>query len=249
VLVLAGFPVIVLLAANLYLFKTSFRAFTPRFRDIDIKSAKSLLNLGGAFFLLQIGALIIYQTDNIIITRVIGPEAVTTFNIAYKLFSTLTLLFTIVVNPYWAAVTDAYAKKDLRWIRDSMQKMKKIWLGLSIIAFVFFIFSDSIYKMWVGKSIVIDRSLSLSMAIYVVACVWQIMHAYMLNGTGKIKLQLYMLIITAVINIPMSVYLGRAYGLNGIVNANTFSLVVMDIVFTIQCKKLINQTAKGIWNR
>jgi O-antigen/teichoic acid export membrane protein len=210
-----------------------------------------LLNVGSAFFLLQIGALVIYQTDNIIITRTkeLGPAAVTTYNVAFKLFYTLTLLFAIIINPYWSAFTDAYAKKDFDWIKNALRRMRFIWLALSITSLVFFAFSNIIYKAWVGNSIVISRSLSFSMAVYVIAFVWQVMHAYMLNGTGKIRLQLLLLVFTAIINIPMCVYFGKIFGLVGIVNANTLCLVLADIVFTIQCKKITDQTAKGIWNK
>jgi O-antigen/teichoic acid export membrane protein len=60
VYVVTGTPVLVFLAANFYLFNTSLKKYKPRFSAIDRKSARSLLSMGGVFFFIQIGALILF---------------------------------------------------------------------------------------------------------------------------------------------------------------------------------------------
>jgi O-antigen/teichoic acid export membrane protein len=70
---------------------------------------------------------------------------------------------------------------------------------------------------------------------------------YLLNGIGKIKLQVYLVILSAVFNIPLSIFLGKEFGLPGIIFANTIVFVFMGIVFSIQCKMILNNTAKNIW--
>src|ERR1700753_1122328 len=82
-------PVVVLFIANIYLFATSLKDFAPKFNLVHLKSAKSLLMVGGNFFLIQLGALILYQTDNIVIEKTLGPLQVATFYVAYKIFSVL----------------------------------------------------------------------------------------------------------------------------------------------------------------
>ncbi len=51
-----------------------------------------------------------------------------------------------------------------------------------------------------------------------------------------------------VINIPLAVYLGKLYGLPGIVSANTITFFWMAMVYTIQYKKIASQTALVILN-
>jgi O-antigen/teichoic acid export membrane protein len=252
VLVLAGVPVVVLLIANIYLFSTSLKDFAPKLRYIDIKNAKSLLHVGGKFFFLQIGALIIYETDNIIITGIksLGPEAVTKFNIAYKLFTTLVMAAVVIITPYWSAFTDAYAKNEFDWIKQALKRMRQIWMLLSGVSVLLFIFSNFIYDIWLGKDrVAIDRWLTLSMAVYVISYIFQLIYTYFQNGTGKVRLQLISLLVCSCINIPLSLYWGRLYGLAGVVNANTAVTVVMNVLFYTQSKKILNRTAVGIWDK
>ncbi|HTE09718.1 MAG TPA: oligosaccharide flippase family protein [Chitinophagaceae bacterium] len=247
--VLAGVPIIIMFISGLYLFKTSLNGFAPKLKNVDFKFAKDLINTGGAFFLIQLGVLVLFQTDNIIITRILGPGAVTTFNVSYKLFSLLIMFFTIILTPYWSAFTEAYAKKDYAWIRNSIKKLRELWLVLSAVAIVLFFISPPVYKIWIGDSVVIPVSLSLAMAIYAVALMWQTLHIYLLNGIGKIRLQLILFSIGSLVNIPLAVWLGKKFGIAGIISANTLLFIVMGIIFSIQCEKIINRTATRLWDK
>ncbi|GEO09879.1 O-antigen export protein [Segetibacter aerophilus] len=249
VTVLTVIPIIVMMFASLFLYRHRLRSFRPRWKNIHVNYVRSLLNLGGVFFVIQIGALILFQTDNIIITRILGPKAVTTFNVSYKLFSAFTMVFSIIVTPYWSAFTDAYAKQDFSWMSKSIKSLRQIWLVLSLATLVLLTFSKVIYGTWLGNTVAIPISLSFAMAAYVIVFVWQTLHVYMLNGIGKVRLQLILVVASAIINIPLAVFLGKKFGLAGIISANTIVFIVMGVVFSIQVQKILTQKAEGIWNR
>jgi Na+-driven multidrug efflux pump len=184
-----------------------------------------------------------------VLTRVLGPRAVTTFNVGFKYFSLLIVSFSIIITPFWSAFTDAYAKKDMEWIKRSLKKMRIFWIFFSIAALLSFLFAHKFYELWVGKTIPVSAELSFCLAIYVIAQAWQVLHSYVLNGTGKLRMQLIMLIATALINIPLSVFLVGRLGVHGTVISNIVVMVIMDIAFTYQAELIINGKAKGIWNR
>jgi O-antigen/teichoic acid export membrane protein len=78
---------------------------------------------------------------------------------------------------------------------------------------------------------------------------WQTLHVFFLNGVGKIRLQLILVILSAIINIPLAIFLGREIGLPGIITANTIVFIFMAIIFTIQYKKIVSETASNLWNK
>ncbi|MBS1531725.1 MAG: oligosaccharide flippase family protein [Bacteroidetes bacterium] len=249
VLVSAWSPVLIYLLANVYLFSTSLKQYRPRFSAIDMSSARSLLNMGWAFFFLQMGALILYQTDNIVLTRVISPDAVTTFNIAFKYFYVVTTAFAIILTPYWSAFTDAYAKKDMAWIKNSIQKMRIIWLVFTVATVFFYIFAKLFYRIWIGSKIDIPNLLSLTMAVYTIFNMWQGIYSYALNGMGKLRVQLIFIGGGGIINIPLSIWLIHLVGVSGTVLANIAVITLMDIAYTYQVNLIIAGKAKGILNR
>lgn len=248
VIVIAGSPLFILLIANLYLFGKHLKKFVPSIKQVDFAIAKSLMNSSGGFFLIQIGGIVLYESDNIVITRILGPEYVTTFNFAFKYFFLLITMFTIVLNPYWSAFTDAYAKNDFSWIKHSVNKMRKIWLAVVVSAVGMYFFSNIFYRLWIGKKTVVPDLLSLSMMTYTILQTWMEIHAVMLNGLGKLKVQLYLVVSTGIINIPLSIFLIHRVGVTGTVWANCAMMLIINIFVTYQCKLIIDKKATGIWN-
>ncbi|MGZ3921656.1 MAG: lipopolysaccharide biosynthesis protein, partial [Bacteroidia bacterium] len=209
-----------------------------------------LLKIGGLFFVIQIGALVLFETDNIVITQMFGPKDVTIFNVAYKLFSVVVMVSMIVLNPFWSAFTEAYSKNNFDWIKSAMKKLYYYLAAACLISFLLFITSPFIYKIWLGKQIKVPMLLSLVMAFQVMGHCWLIINCFFLNGIGKIKLQFYLYIICMIVNIPLSIFFCRIMGsLVGVTISNLLIFIYMNIVLYSQCKKILNRTAEGIWNK
>lgn len=90
--------------------------------------------------MIQIAAVIQYQTINFLIMRYYSASDVTCYSVAYKYFSILSMIFTIFIAPIWAATTEAYAKKDFKWIRNIVHKYLLIWVGLACVGALCFCF-------------------------------------------------------------------------------------------------------------
>jgi O-antigen/teichoic acid export membrane protein len=249
VIVIGGSPVLVYLLANIYFFSTSLKQYAPRFGAIDMSSAKSLMGTGSMFFFIQLGGLVLFETDNIIITNILGPQDVTSFNLSFRYLSLAQILFSIAIAPYWSAFTDAYAKKDMLWIRSSIKKMWLLFWGISTLAVVLLFISPLFYKLWLGDTVSIPFLLTLMMTIYVIVGSWQAIYISILNGIGKLKVQLIMVIVTALLNIPLSIILLKWIGIAGTVLANVILSAAINIVLSYQVKLVLKEKDTGIWSQ
>jgi len=189
------------------------------------------------------------QTDNILIIRLFGAKEVTIFNLAFKLYSVVTMVFTIILTPFWSAFTDAYVKKDFDWIKMVIKKMQLYWLILSACTLILFFISPFLFKIWLHGSVILPTSLSFVMALWVMAYCWQTMYVYFLNGAGKIKLQLYLIIGTSIINIPLAILLSKWIGLAGITLSNTIVFVFLGIMYYTQTKLILNNKAFSFFDK
>jgi O-antigen/teichoic acid export membrane protein len=242
-------PVMVLISSSIWFYTHEYKRYAPTLAKVDFSLARDLMSLGVKFFVLQIGALVLFSTNNVIITQLFGPEEVTPFNIAFKLFNIVNMGFGIVVTPMWSAFTDAYVRKEFDWIKNTLSKIRKIWFLAFLLSVCILIASPFLYHIWVGDAVEVPFALSAAMCLYVVVAIWQTMHVFFLNGIGKIKLQLYLVTSTALINIPLAILLGKWFGLVGITLASIIIFGVMGIIFSIQTHKILNNTAKNIWNK
>jgi O-antigen/teichoic acid export membrane protein len=243
--------VIVPLLASFWFFATFYKEYRPSFKQVNFKYAKGLMNVGAMFFLFQSTALIVVATDNIIISQLFGPADVTPYNIALKYFTPVLVIFNILSTPLWSAYTEAYAHKDTDWIRRITGKMIKVWLLLFIAIIPMLFFAELAYEFWVGKEIKIPFILTAFMAVYVMLSSWNQIFGNFINGIGKLRLAFYLTIVTAVINIPLCIFLAKyaGFGVAGIIAASSLSLIPDIIFLPIQYYKIVKNKATGIWNK
>tara|TARA_B100000809_G_scaffold46738_1_gene41155 strand:- start:20858 stop:22210 length:1353 start_codon:yes stop_codon:yes gene_type:complete len=242
---------VVPLLAGIFFFNTSYKKYKPSLKYVDFSYAKGLLSLSGRFFIMQGAALIIYMTDNIIITQTSGPEDVTPYNIAYKYFGVITMVFTIISSSLWSAYTEAFVKKDFEWMRNSIKKVMFLWVGFAVITAVMLLFSNYAYNIWVGPKVQVPFSLSLMMAIYVMLVTSVMIFGNFLSGVGKVQLSVYHSVFVGILNIPLSIFFARnlELGSTGVIMATCCGVIISILFQPIQCWKIINGTAKGLWNK
>lgn len=246
-------PFLISIIANIILFNFYFRDVTPSLKSIDFTKSNSIIKIGSQFFLLQIITLVIFQTDNILISQLFKPSEVTNFNITFKYFSIVSIFFSIILAPYWTAFSDAYHKEDYSWIKNTMNKLYTFW-GLSVLMLIIMlIFSKKIIFSWVGieNKIEVTFGLSATICFYIAITNWNAILATFLNGLGKIKLQIIVSILIGVINIPLSILLVKYFkwGVYAMPFANFFCLTFGAVIGLVQYRKLIQKNATGIWNK
>jgi len=248
--IIACTPVIIMLIATIYLYRTKFSSLFPSIKYVKIKYFKSIAGLGSSFFIIQLCAVIIFQTDNMIISYILGPKEVTNYNIVFRYFSIITIGFGVVMSPFWTAFTDAYKKNDFTWIKKTVKILFLILIASGFASLVLLLFSDDIYKLWINDSISIPKSLSALMVAYVIVYGFLKIFSFFLNGTGKVKLQMVVYIIASLGNIPLSLFFGKVlgFGVNGVLLSTILCALFVGIVLYIQYIKLIKKSAKGIWN-
>lgn len=247
----SSIPVIVYLLASLFLFKGHYKNISPSLNAINFKYSSSLVKLGMQFFIIQISSLIVFTTGNIIIAQLYGPKSVVTYNIAYKYFYLVPMIFNVVLAPFWSAFTEAYVKKEYDWIKNSVKKLIIIWAILSIFVIIMVIFSDFVYEQWVGSQIKVPFMLSLTISAFVIIANWNNIFSSFINGVGKVRIQLYYSIFAAVLNIPLSILLSKhmGIGVTGVMVSTNLCLIFASFLFPIQYYKLVKDKAKGIWNK
>ncbi|MBE0649340.1 MAG: polysaccharide biosynthesis C-terminal domain-containing protein [Bacteroidales bacterium] len=247
-IIITGAPILVLLLSSAWFFNGKYKAYRPSYRTVDLSKAKDLLNLGIKFFIIQIAAILLYATNNMIITQLFGPEQVTPYNVVFKYFSVLTMGLSIIIFPFWSAFTEAWVKKEIDWIKNIMRKLFLLWFILAFVEMVMLIFSNWAYDIWIGDKVIIPFTMSLMVGVWVLINAWNSIFSQFLNGVGKIKLQLYIGISGALLNVPLAIFLGHQLGIDGVLLANVIVGVVGACIYPFQYKKLINNNAKGIWN-
>jgi len=232
-----------LVTANIFLSWRFFKShpdLLPQYK-FNINHARPLLGVGLQFFIIQIAVLVIFTTDKMLITQLFGPLQVTQYEIIFKLFSCITFLHGLVAEPLWSAYTEAYQRRDIVWIKIMLTRQLQIFAGILVLTFILNLISEPLINIWIGPDVLIKKELVNWMSIFVLIATWNNIFAMIVNGVGKLKLQLDTAIVAMVVNIPVSIYLAKytELGVSGIVAGTAFSLLFAGIVLPLQVRQLI----------
>lgn len=242
-------PVIVLIVFTVYFFSGALKKYAPKGLLWDRKKFTSIMSLGVKFYVIQLTAIFLFSTSSIIITHLFGPSEVTTYNIAYRLFSSMMIAFSVIISPYWSAYTEAFTKGDYIWMKGSVNKLVQVWLLFDVLVIILLVFSDKIYGFWLGSRVNIPFALSCCFALYVIVLSWTAIFSQFLNGLGKVTIQLYLALVQLVLIIPLTIFLSKTIGMgvSGIVVAIIICMFIAGMILPLQVYKILNGKAKGVW--
>ncbi len=105
-----------LLITTIILFSTKLKKSIPSFNFYVNEYAYKIIRLGGKFFIIQVLLVIINSTNLLLITWIYGVENVVEYQVYFKLFSLFFVLFALISNPVWSAVTKAAVEGRYIWI-------------------------------------------------------------------------------------------------------------------------------------
>jgi O-antigen/teichoic acid export membrane protein len=239
------------LAIGVFYFRNEFNKYRPSLKLVKRSYFDKLFSLGFQFFIIKISMIIIHQTNNILIAKFVAIEEVLIYEAAYKYLSIFLLVFVIFTNQLWSASVEAYRKGDMEWMRNTVKNVVRIWFGTVLLSAFMVLIAPLFYKLWLGEKIEIPMAVTIIVAISVSVTNWVNLFNLVVNGTGKIRLQMYAWVIASLLNIPMSIFFATTmeFGTVGIVLGTVVSMIPLAILSPIQVVMILKNKTKGIWDK
>lgn len=242
-------PILVLLGTSIFLFRGIYRHYRPQISKVNFFYAKRLFNLGLVFFIIQVAGIVQFETANIIIARDFGTAEVTSYNIVYKYFGILTMVFTIFLTPFWSASTEAYLKGDIQWIKNGIKKYNYLNLIMFVGGCIMLLFSGTVYRVWLAGKVNIEFILSFWGFIFFNVTMFGSKYVYFLNSISALKIQFWACVLSPIIYIIVALLLINYFhlGISSLFIASVVANFNSYFLAPLQYSQVINHNKKGIW--
>ncbi len=198
---------------------------------IRVSIARKLFREGFMFFVIQIAGLIVFNSDNLVITHYLGASAVTPYSIAWKLAGLASLLQSLLVPSLWPAFSEAYFRRDLPWIVNTYNHvMKATLIVVGGAGLVLGLAGRQIIRLWAGPAAVPSHTLLWCMGIWALILSITVNQASLMVAVKRIKIQAVSSVLAAATNLIVSIILVQKIGVVGVLLATILSYVVFIIV-------------------
>jgi O-antigen/teichoic acid export membrane protein len=224
----SGATVLANLVCLLWLWSTHKPWLIPRLHNWDYAIVRRLMGGGSELFILQLTGLIVFNSDNFVIAHYLGPIDVTPYSVTWKLVSYGAALQIIVTPALWPAYAEAYVRGDFPWIRRALRNVMASTMGAALTAcFVMAVWGKVMIKVWAGDAAVPSQALILAMCLWVLISVFMANTSTILLATGETKMQAWLSVLAAVINLVLSIWLVQRIGSIGVIIATILSYVLV----------------------
>jgi O-antigen/teichoic acid export membrane protein len=186
-----------------------------------------LMSVGALFFALQIGTMVGWGADALILGTVAGASQVAAFAITQRLFFLVTQPLAMLNAPLWAAYADAAAHSDGAFLKRTFTRSLIVSsLSAGALSLLLWLTAPALLP-WLTRDTV-----TIAPTLIALAAVWAVLESIgnalgiYLNGVGIVRQQLAVVIPFCLIGVPLKICAALHFGAPGLLAATITAYVV-----------------------
>ena len=162
-----------------------------------------VLGIGTIILVSQVSAVVIFQTDIIIVSTFHGPGAAGQYAICARILSIPVLVQAMFLGALWPAFGQSWAAHDDSWLQSTYFRALVATVGVLLpLVVVLALFSGELAKLWTGRtSFHPETRLVWSYALFSLSSLWAGLHATVLNAVGKVRAPALIAAVQAMVNL------------------------------------------------
>jgi O-antigen/teichoic acid export membrane protein len=203
----------------------------PRPSLVELSAIKELLNSGLSFFLIQVAGVVVFSSDNLVVSHYLGAAEVTPYSVTWRLVGLAALLQALIFPALWPAYAEAYARRDYVWIRRTFSLTLKATVALNLFgAVLLMLFGRALIRVWAGPAAVPTSYLLLAMGVWALISGFMSVESCLLAALNRTREQGLLSIIAAFVNIALSIALVRHIGSLGVIGGTILSYLLVLVI-------------------
>jgi len=193
--------------------------------------ARQVIISGWRFFIVGLAAMLVWNTDNLVISYFLGPEQVSSYAITFKLFIVAYSIFMTVNATLWPMYGKAAGENNWAWISKIYGDITcalpilggLVWIGGIL-------FTKDIIQLWTGPAGYGGLLVVFALGGYGYTVSLNNIHACLLGGLNAVILWLG--ILEALLNLILSLVLVNPLGIGGVA-LGTFLSALLSVTWLL----------------
>lgn len=213
----------------------------PRRTHLNRQAARQMVTAGAGFFVLQISALLAFNSDNLIVTHYLGPAQVAAYSVAWRLAGFASIAQSVIAPAVWPAYAEAFARGDMPWVRRTFRRIMWTTMLVAVAFSALFAFTGRwIIRVWASSAAVPSETLMLLMCAWVIISTSMSNTSIILTGKGDTRLWAATSLLASALNIALSVFWVQRIGAAGVILGTIVSYLLVLVAPQIwQCYRLL----------
>lgn len=213
----------------------------PALTHVKLALIGDVFQTGGQFFLIQIAGLVVFNSDNLIISHYLNPAEVTSYNVTWRIVTYITAVPMLLTSSLWPAYAEANTRGDIAWIRSAYARTRTLTLAiLTVGCIVLLVAGERIIRAWAGPQAVPTTGLLHLMCLWMFIFAISVYQSCLMGAVNRVKRQAISGLIAAAANLALSILWIRRFGPAGVLLATIVSYLLFVVaVQTIEVRRIL----------
>ena len=178
-------------------------------------------------FLLQIGGLMVNQSQFFILAHAVGLSTVADYTIIARIMQIFGSLLLLTTGAFMPSYREAFERGDHTWIAICFKRMMLLRMTLaSLFSVVLLGFGNDLLRLWLRRSDVHFRlEIWVALAVLLLSSTWVTAHTDLLTILDRIWIQVGLVLINGTATVALTLLLSPMYGILGVICAVAFITV------------------------
>ena len=237
-----GIPGITLVINYLILTRLEMTWLSFKLSQLSSSSLKRLLRSSIPLLLFQLGAVMVNQTQPIVLAHRSSLSVVADYSVVIRLQQAIISVIIVSTIAFSPSFREASERGDREWVRRAFYKMVRIRFSLAVIFGLLLIFAGNyILGFWLGnRELSFGVTLWISLAVLTLASTWVTAYSDLLVIMDKIWIQVVLVIGNGLSILLLTYMLAPSYGVLGAVIATSvFSLLVLSWLMPMLARSIL----------
>jgi O-antigen/teichoic acid export membrane protein len=220
----------------------------PAFGLFDAVLARRIAREGAYFFILQLGAILVFSVDSLIVLHYYGQAACGRYSLVAKLFQVTPAFAGVWFAALWPAYAEAIARGDGAWVKSTLRRSTMICAaGCAVVSVPVAALAHPAIRLWAGVDTNPSGWLLTGFVLYSAISAGTGAVAAYLNGSSFIRGQAVLVIVVVAAAVCAKIVLCKYWDIAGAVWGTNLSFlaIVIPAYCVIVPKLLGNQWPLG----
>lgn len=191
-------------------------AVMPRTLGFHFTKPQWFYRAGIWFFLIEACTILIFQADVFLVNLILGQSKATVFALHFQLFLYVQTAVALIVSPYWAAFGEAWHAGDRQWVQAGVRRLT---LATGLISagalLVLLCIGRPLMAWWSHGQIEWNPALAALIGVNTMIQNVTGVYAMALGAFGIAREPARVIVVQAVLNVGLCLWLIRRYGIIG----------------------------------
>ena len=215
----------------------------PSINYVDLKLGKEVVHHGSRFFIIQICGLVLFSTDNLIVSHLYGAINVTPYSLVIKVYTAVILMHHSFIIPFWSSINKFKSLYDVHSVNQNIKYMFYILIPFIFLAFVLCIFFRPLSFIWLRRDVAYQSNMIILGLIYCLLNLWCNTIGDIASGLDIIKPFSRIAVVQAIVNIPLSFLFAEYFQYHefGVLLGTVLAMCISAVAVAFEIKKEIRK--------